>query len=36
MRWRTTFLATAGRLGEGERVAVADMFVLLEIRSARI
>ena len=28
--------AAAGRLGAGERMVVADMFGLLEIRSARI
>jgi hypothetical protein len=37
MRWMTAFfVATAGRLGAGERRVVADMFGFLEIRSARI
>jgi hypothetical protein len=32
----TAVFANAGRLDAGERVVVADMFGLLEIRSARI
>jgi hypothetical protein len=36
MRWMTAFFATAARLDAGERMVVADMFGLLEIRSARI
>jgi len=36
MRWMFAFFATAGRLGEGEETVVADMFDLLEIRSAQI
>jgi hypothetical protein len=36
MRWMTAFFATAGRLDAGKRLVVADMFGLLEIRSALI
>jgi hypothetical protein len=32
----TAFFATAGRLDEGERMAVADMLGLLDIQSAQI
>jgi hypothetical protein len=32
----TAFFATAGWLGAGERMVAADMFDLLEIRSALI
>jgi hypothetical protein len=36
MRWITASFATAGRIDAGERMVVADMFGLLEIRSAQI
>jgi hypothetical protein len=36
MRWTTALLAAAGRLEAGAGMVVADMFDLLEMRSARI